>query len=156
MLRQSAQRERGSDRPGSAPPVADMDGWDRLVSGWLWVEMLLLCLFRKQPHHSSKPGLKHRSFDELTTTRLHVAIGPLSYVHKHDGPGRNAFVRAASFPVVAGTCCAAHGSDPDCGVLLCIFYSPCDMSLLFRITLYWVFEWVREGNTLAATVERRE
>lgn len=48
----------------SASPIADMDGRGRLVSGWLRFGMLLLCLFREQPHRIAKPDLKHRSVNE--------------------------------------------------------------------------------------------
>ena len=65
----------------SASPATDMDRQDRLVSGWLWFGMLLLCLFREQLHHISKPGLKHRDFDEPTTMQLRMTN--ITAVHKN-------------------------------------------------------------------------
>lgn len=65
----------------SASPATDMDRQDRLVSGWLWFGMLLLCLFREQLHHISKPGLKHRDFDEPTTMQLRMTN--ITVVHKN-------------------------------------------------------------------------
>ena len=38
--------------------------------------MLLLCSFREQPHHISKPDLKHRDFDELKTVKLRMTTRP--------------------------------------------------------------------------------
>ena len=96
MLRQSLQRARGSDQPGSTSPVANMDECCHLVSGWLWFGVLLLCLFREQPHHSSKPDLKHRSFDEHTTMEVDKAIRTSLRVHGHDDPSHSAFASAAS------------------------------------------------------------
>lgn len=57
--------------------------------------------FGSKPHRSSKQDLKHRSFDEHTTMKLHIAIRSSPHVHTHGKPGRNSFAGAASVPVLA-------------------------------------------------------
>lgn len=88
----------------SASPVVYRDRRRRLVSRWLRFGMLLLCMFREQPHHSSKPDPKHRSFIKHKIAKPRKANIPSSHVHRCGRVDCNAFENASSSLVSVGTC----------------------------------------------------
>ena len=92
-----------------------MDQRVRLVCEWLRFGMLLLCLFREQPHHVAKPHLKHRDFDLRTAQRRRMMIYRMIWWSAYAAAMGPVAVSGSScdlsFPSQLGPLVAPTGSD---------------------------------------------